>query len=99
MILHAWCTTILLVVAAHLSNLKRDNEPYDIANSNRINNIRKTYSASIARLSRSRGRVDLFLDILGVIGRRILLLSLDDFDIIERGRIIVCLSLHDCPRP
>jgi len=34
-----------------------------------------------------------------VIGRRVLPLSLDDFDIIERGRIIsLPFSLHDCPR-
>ena len=93
MILHAGGTAILLVIATHLSNLEQVNELCIFGSRNFSG---QTHSASIACLARSRGRVNLLLDILGVIGRRVVLLGLDELDVIERGRIIVRLSLHDC---
>ena len=56
---------------------------------------RRPYPAAVTRLTRPIGCIDLLLDILRIISRGGNFFSLDDLDVIVKGRrVVVCFSLH-----
>lgn len=57
-------------------------------------NCMRPYPAAVTCLTRPIGCIDLLLDILRIVGSSGIFLSLDDFDIVAEGRVIVCFSLH-----
>ena len=54
----------------------------------------RPYPAAITCLTGAIGCIDLLLDILRIVSSSGIFLSLDDFDIVAEGRVVVCFPLH-----